>query len=198
METARVYLATGVIPTARILLRSRSVYDQTIWMRDSQYFLLPMALTTRVASVRTESLHTLCQLFLEVFDSAVGPHTVHLQIYSYNDLIGQAVRNVFGPFARPLDSLARNLEGRLLVVQGYLHSDHSARIGVTLRSGSPERLQLRARINPESRPMIRRVVRKLFLHARQLGAFPLSPILQVGKPGQGFHSGGTFPISRNP
>jgi choline dehydrogenase-like flavoprotein len=199
-EAQRVYLAAGVIPTTHILLRSRALFDQAVWMKDSQYFLLPLALTRNAGAVRKESLHTLSQLFIEILDQDISPHSVHLQIYSYNDLIGQAVSKMFGPLARPLDFLVRVLENRLLIVQGYLHSDHSPRIGVVLKKGAAggDSLELTAQPNPQTRPIIKRVVRKLLRHARQLGAVALPPMLQIAEPGRGFHSGGTFPLRRDP
>jgi len=135
-------------------------------------------------------------VFLELFDPAISPHTVHLQVYSYNDLIGQAVRKTFGPLARPLEPLARDLERRLLIVQGYLHSDHSARIGVTLKRDGT--MDLRAEPNAQTGRLVRRVVRKLLRQARALGAVAIPPMLQIAPPGRGFHSGGTFPMSASP
>jgi len=194
----RVQLAAGVVATAGIVLRSRSLYDRPVRLKDSQYYLFPLLLTRRAGDVRREALHTLSQLFVEIFDDRITPRSVHLQIYSYNDLVGQAVRQSFGPLAKILEPLARALEDRMLIVQGYLHSDHSSQIAVTLKKGAPDRLQLRAELNPEVRPTIRRVLRKLLRHRRQLGAWPLAPMLQVSEPGRGFHNGGSFPMRANP
>ncbi len=200
IEADRVFLAAGVMPTTQILLRSMGCYDQTVWMKDSQYFLIPLALMKSAGQVRHEPLHTLSQLFLEIFDPKISPCTVHLQIYSYNDLVGQAVGKALGPLAKRLDFLARALENRLLIIQGYLHSDHSSRIAVALKrgQGKPDRLQLTAQPNPETRPIIGRVLRKLLRHARQIGAWPVLPLLQVAEAGRGFHSGGTFPMRSQP
>ncbi len=197
-EASRAYLAAGVIPTAQILLRSSLLYDQPVRIKDSQYFLIPLALARSAGDVRNEALHTLSQLFMEIFDSKISPHSVHLQVYSYNDLIGQAVRKTFGPLARPLELLARGLERRLLVVQGYLHSTHSSQIALTLKQGTPDRMHLKAEPNPETRPMIHRVVRKLLRHSPHLGALPIPPMLQIADSGRGFHSGGTFPMRAQP
>jgi hypothetical protein len=41
-------------------------------------------------------------------------------------------------------------------------------------------------------------VRKLFHIARYIGAFPVSPMLQIAEPGRGFHTGGTFPMRFEP
>jgi choline dehydrogenase-like flavoprotein len=198
IEAARVYLAAGAIPTTQILLRSRGDYERVVWMKDSQYFLVPLAMLESGGDVEREALHTLSQLFIEIFDPAVSPHTVHLQVYSYNDLIGQAVRASLGPAAKMFDSLARQLERRLLIVQGYLHSDHSSRIGVTLKAGNPDALELKASRNAETSPTIRRVMRKLFGLARHTSAVPIPPMLQMADAGRGFHTGGTFPMRQQP
>jgi choline dehydrogenase-like flavoprotein len=200
LEARRVYVAAGVIPTTQILLRSMGLYDQTVSLKDSQYFLLPLALLRGAGEVRRESLHTLSQVFLEIIHPETSPHTVHLQVYSYNDLIGQAVAKALGPLARPLGFLARALAGRLLIVQGYLHSDHSARIRLALTRDAQgrERLRLTAQPNEETRRRISRVVRKLLRHSPALGAIPLPPLLQVAEPGRGFHSGGSFPMCAAP
>ena len=194
----RVYLAAGTIPSTQILLRSSNRFGHTVWMKDSQYFLFPLVLTRSVRYVADESLHTLSQLFVEILDSAISPYTVHLQLYSYNDLIGRTVRTTLGPLARLLEPLARDLDGRLIIVQGYLHSAHSARIGVTLTDEHPDRLHLRAELNPETQVIVRRVLRKLIRLVGSLGAMPVGPMLQIAEPGRGFHTGSTFPMRSRP
>jgi choline dehydrogenase-like flavoprotein len=194
----RVYLAAGTIPTTQILLRSRDLYDHTVRMKDSQYFLFPLLLGRSTRDVANESLHTLSQLFVEILDPGISPYTVHLQLYSYNDLIGRTVRAALGPLARPLEFLARNLEGRLIIAQGYLHSEHSANIAMTLRKGTPDHLELRAEPRAETNVIIRRVLRKLIRLSRHIGGLPLTPMLQIAEPGRGFHTGGTFPMRSHP
>ena len=199
VKADRVFLAAGVIPTTGILLRSLSAQESAVFIKDSQYFLLPAMLTKRVAGVRTEPLYALSQIFVELLDAQISPHTVHLQLYTYNDLIGRAVRNAFGPLKGPLDFLARELEGRLVLFQGFIHSDQSSLIRTTLRS--PEyggRLELKPVINPEARKVVGRVVRKLLKNSLRVGAVPLPMLLQVAAPGRGNHSGGSFPMRLKP
>jgi len=198
-EAGRVYLAAGVIPTAQILLRSQSAHNHPLRLRDSQYFLFPLVLARRSRRVQTEPLHTLSQVFIELCRPQISRHTVHLQIYTYSDLIGEAVRKTFGPFARPLESLARQLEERLLIVQGYLHSDESRTIEMTLkRDGATDCLHLNALPNPETRRTVKRVVREMLRQSRRLGGIVLPPMLQLAEPGRGFHCGGSFPMRENP
>jgi ferredoxin len=200
-EAERVYLAGGVIPTTGILLRSLPAYDQPVPIKDSQYFLLPVALAKRVPNVRREPLHALSQLYIEVLDPKVSSYTVHLQVYSYNDLIGRTISGALGPLAKWLPFLARELEGRLLLIQGFIHSAESSRILATLRKNpadDKETLLLQAEANPVAKTVVRRVVWKLLGQARKLGAVPLPMLLQMGKPGRSFHAGGSFPMRANP
>lgn len=194
-EADRVYLAAGVIPTTRILLESLQAYEQPVYIQDSQYFLLPLLRRKKIKGVDTESLHTLSQLFMEIDDPDVSPNLVHLQIYSYNDLITGALQKSLGPLGK-ITPLVRELQERLLIVQGYLHSRHSAKIKTTLRKNSI--LHLEAQENPETRKVLRRVVGKLLKQSLRFDALPLFPMLQAAQPGRGFHSGGSFPMRDNP
>jgi choline dehydrogenase-like flavoprotein len=200
-EAERVYLAGGVISTTGILLRSLPAYDQPVPIKDSQYFLLPVALARRIPNVRQEPLHALSQLYVEILDPKVSPYTVHLQVYSYNDLIGRTVSGAMGPLAKWLPFLAREFEGRLLLIQGFIHSAESSRILATLRKNPADgndTLLLQAEVNPVAKAVVRRVVRKLLGQARRLGGVPLPMLLQMGKPGRSFHTGGSFPMRSSP
>jgi hypothetical protein len=198
-RAGRVYLGAGVIPTTRILLRSLSAFEQPVRMLDSQYFLLPAFLTKRISKVRQEALHALSQVFVEIFDKEISPHTIHLQVYSYNDLIGGAVRKMMGPLAKPFDFAAKELEGRLMLFQGFIHSKHSGSIRATLhQTGGSEQFELKGESNEEARLVIGQVVRKLIRNASKIGVIPLPMMLQVADPGRSFHVGGSFPMRKQP
>ena len=174
-ECERVFLAAGAIPTTRILLRSLEAYDKTVWLKDSQYFLIPLMLLKRPPAVQKEWLHTLSQVFLEIFDAAGNDRTAHVQVYSNNDLINEAVEKVFGFLRGPLEPLMRRLQDRLLVGQGFLHSDLSSQISVRLKnenSTDSGRLELEAELNPVAKAEVRRIVFKLLKHSRRLRAIP--------------------------
>ena len=197
---ARVFLACGVIPTTGILLRSLGAYDRTVHILDSQYFLLPALLTSGASGVEKERLHTLSQLFLEILDERISPHLVHAQVYTYNTLIGARVRATLGPLADTFGgALARQANARLIAFQGYVHSNHSSRLAVTLRKTSPrDALDIAAEINPEAARTVRKVAGKLLRNSLKIGAVPLTPMLEVSEPGRGFHAGGSLPMRAAP
>lgn len=194
-QAERVYLAAGVIPTAQILLRSQDDFDRPLTLRDSQYFLFPIIRARGARNVRGEALYTLSQAFLELFHPRLSRRSVHLQIYTYSDTIAAAVRRSLGPlklFARPI------LE-RLLIVQGYLHSDESAAIQMTLkRDGAKDFLQLKPLLNSETAGTVRKVLRELQGQFRALGGIVVPPMLQIARPGRGFHCGGSLPMRSKP
>lgn len=196
----RVFIAAGTISTTQILLRSLDAYDQTVTLRDSQYFLLPM-LAKRIRGATTERLFALSQLFIEMFDPQGLSKSAHVQIYSNSDLINATVANTFGPLRGILRPLIRNLQERLLVAQGFLHSDYSSHIEMRLRradANSQEEFELRGVVNPNSAEAVRKVVRKLTHHSRHMGARPITPMLNIASPGRSFHCGGSFPMRKSP
>jgi ferredoxin len=194
-EADRVYLAAGVIPTAQILLRSQAAYERPLVLRDSQYFLFPLLLARRTRGVQTEALYTLSQLFIELDRPDISRHSVHLQLYTYSDIIGQAVRKSLGP----LKFFAPQLAERMIIVQGYLHSDESPAISMTLkRDSGKDFLQLDVRPNPDTRRTVKKVLRELLSQTRQLGGVVVPPMLQLAEPGRGFHCGGSLPMRAVP
>lgn len=197
MQADRVFLAGGVLPSTKIVLHSRGAFGRPVHILDSQYYLFPLLQAERTPHVREEALYTLSQIFLELSDPAISPQMIHLQLYSYNDLIGQALRASLGPLG--FDWLVRQLENRMLIAQGYLHSDHSARLRVELKPGTrASELHVRAEPNPSTAKLVRKVVRKVARLAPSLGALALEPMLQITPPGRGFHCGGTLPMRENP
>jgi choline dehydrogenase-like flavoprotein len=194
-EADRVYLAAGVIPTAQILLRSQNSYDQPLTLRDSQYFLFPLVMARRTRDAQAEALYTLSQLFIELENPKISRRSVHLQIYTYSDIIAQAVRQSLGP----LKFLAPQLEERMLVVQGYLHSDESSTVAMTLkRDGEKDFLRLDAQLNPATRRTVKKVLRELLSQTRRLGGIVVPPMLQLAEPGRGFHCGASLPMRSAP
>jgi choline dehydrogenase-like flavoprotein len=109
---------------------------------------------------------------------------------------------MLGPLNRLLpDALRRSLLGRLLLIQGFLHSDLSARIRITLRRAGNNQaatLELAGVENPRMRTALAALQRTLWAERSSMKAFPVPPAIRPGEPGRGFHTGGTFPMRRNP
>ncbi len=199
LPATRVFVACGPIATARMVLHSMARYEHAITLRYQPYFLLPMLAASGTQAVESEALHALAQLFVEINAREISPFTVHLQFYTFNTFVEERLRSMLWALG-PLSGLARRrLAGRLVAVQGYLHSSHSDGIAVKARAdaaGRRARLELRASSPP--RDIVNSVVRHLRRHRRRLGATPLPLMLQIGRPGDGNHCGGSFPMQQSP
>jgi choline dehydrogenase-like flavoprotein len=197
----KVLVACGVMSTARIMLTSLDAFDQPVDALDNCYFLLPLVRYRSEPGALRERLHTLAQVFIEMADPAVGPHGVHLQVYTHNDLFREEVERTLGPLKVLFPMVERSVLGRLLLIQGYLHSDLSARIRIMLRRpgrGKAPTLELAGMANPKTAPALAAMRRRLWAERGSMRALPISWMLRVGQPGRGFHTGGTFPMRASP
>jgi choline dehydrogenase-like flavoprotein len=194
----RVFLAAGLLETARIILQSLGIYDKPLRINHSDIFTIPMLRYRASAGIEREKLHTLCQLMAEIDDPSICRHRVHLQFYGYNELYRRLVAARLGLLCRPLAPLLDSLSTRLFVVFGYLHSAVSSSIRLTLSRNGDRALKIEGRPNPEARRVGRAVAGKLLKARRCFKAVPLPFQLRLDLPGGGYHSGGTFPMRQNP
>jgi choline dehydrogenase-like flavoprotein len=193
----RLFVGCGVYASARLLLDSLDRDGVEVTMLESQYFLIPMLMARRFPKAHEERLQALSQLCVRLSDPAVSPHDVHLLLYTYSNIYRSVLAASPVRFAPPL---ARALLGRLLTVQGYLHSDESPRLALTLRrrGSGPSTLSVVGHPNPATRPTIRRVQRRLWGLGRIVRAAPIPFMTKVAQPGKSYHTGGTFPMQQSP
>jgi choline dehydrogenase-like flavoprotein len=199
-RAARVFVGAGVLPTAWLTLHSLGAYDESVEMLDSQYFIYPFFRFRRTPKVDAEELHSLVQAFIEIDDPAISRHLVHLEIFSYSDFLKRALSaTALGLFLR-FPWIAEQMFGRLLVVQGFLHSNESGRLKLALRQPTGGRPRLHVEAQPSTRAWWKsiRAGLKLVANAHLLGGAPVVPAIQFAEPGRSYHSGGTFPMRARP
>jgi choline dehydrogenase-like flavoprotein len=196
IEGDRLFLGAGVLPTALITLRSLGNAAGSVVIKDSAHSYLPMLHPWSAGRPDREAKHTLAQLFLEIADPAVSPHTVHAQIYTHNDTYAPDMRRRFGALARPAEPLIQAMSRRLVVAQTFLHSDDSSAIGMRLSVSG--RLEFEAIANPAQPAAQAHAASAVARAARQIGLFPLMPLLRAGRLGSSFHCGGSFPMRAVP
>jgi choline dehydrogenase-like flavoprotein len=200
LPAARVFIGAGVLPTAKIVLNSIGLFNQPIPLLDSQYFIYPLLRFKGTAEVEKEAMYTASQLFMEVSDPKISPHLIHLQVYGYSAFLHEELKKTFLRWPMRSTTFRKWFLGRLLVVQGFLHSKDSGLVSLTLVRGEENKSYLSAETH-RSNNTFRTVAKlglKLLQNAHLLKAIPLLPGLQFPKPGSGYHSGGTFPMSSNP
>jgi hypothetical protein len=190
----RVFLACGVITTTQLLMRALALDEVRI--ETSQSFLLPLLRYRPVQNVHEDEAHTLSQIFILVRDPSIARRLVMLQIYTHSDLMTEALMNSpVGPLVRRLPRLRRAVEDRLVVLQGLLPSEESDPL-VMRREGAG--FVLNGHVSSRTRATMRRVAALLRAVGAQAGFVPMTPFLRPGAPGQSFHTGASFPMSRTP
>ncbi|MEO6923460.1 MAG: GMC oxidoreductase, partial [Bryocella sp.] len=193
----RAFVAAGTLATTALMLRSLSLYDTEVSFADSQYFLLPMLRMGSVPGFETSGLQTLAQLFLEMTDPKISAHTVHMQLYTYNDLFQRLIDGKLGPLVGMFPSKA--FFSRLFLLQGYLHSDDSRKIvGKLRRTAAGDVFELHAPAREDTKRTLRRLTRKLGSLRGLTGLHPMGLMLKAADPGRGFHTGGSFPMAHRP
>lgn len=190
-RAGRVFLAAGAVGSAKILLRSLGAYGQPIEFKDSQYFLAPMLRFRATEGVEAEKLHTLSQIAIVIRDPRVASKSVEMLIYTYNDMFDRALAKLL-----PHPALRKPFLSRLFVVQGYLHSDDSHPIRMSLSEDG--RLNMAPAVNPRARAAMRQVKAKLRAIQASMGAFAIPGFTKIGAPGKSYHIGASFPMQGIP
>lgn len=200
VEGRRVFVAAGVLETARILMASPGGPVE-MRLKDSQFAFLPMLHRWRGPKRPDISpLHTLPQAFVEIDDKAVSPRLVHAQIYGWNEFYARDLRANYGARLGPaagligpvLDMLAR----RLIVAQVFLHSDHSH--SIALRRAENGRLMPTVVRNPATAGTMELALRRISEVTRLGGAYALGRAARLAAAGASFHCGSTLPMRKTP
>jgi choline dehydrogenase-like flavoprotein len=197
----RAFLGCGTISTTKIILESLGETGREVLARDNQYFLTPLLRFKGEPGVVDEELHTLSQVCLELIDPGVSERSVHMLVYSYNDLYRRALARACGPLAGVFRPIADRILSHMLVILGYLHSDDSPAVAMRIEpqaSTGPARVVLEGRPNPRARPAIRSVLGRLRAAAGELNAWVAPGLTRMGAPGTSYHLGASLPMRKTP
>jgi len=192
----RLFIAAGVLETARILLTSQPAREG-VTLKDSHHGFLP-TLHRWSAPSRPGRLpyHTLPQAFVELDDPAVSPYLIHSQLYTWNEFFERDLIASYGKKLPGSGPIWRALARRLIVAQIFLHSDHSAKVDLRLEANG----HLSASIieNPATGTVLRSAANVLGTGLRMAGLMPLSFALRSNPVGSSFHAGSTVPMAKAP
>jgi choline dehydrogenase-like flavoprotein len=195
LTASRVLVACGAVSSTRLMLASMAQAPHMLRLSDSQYFLIPMA-SARSMPVRAATQgNTLAQIFLELDDERISRHTVHMQLYGYNDLMVSPIAARLPLSVEWLERALRPAVGRVIVIQGYLHSGDSPGMTVRLDANG---IRLVGDDPTDGAVRVRRLVRRLSTYARLLGMAPIPRLTQAGLPGKSNHLGGSLPMRHRP
>ena len=193
----RLFLAAGVLESARIVLASHRK-AQTLVLRDSQHFFLPLLHGWRAEGDPEQGKHhTLTEVFVEIDDPAISPYLSHTQIYGWNEFYARDMMARYGSWLPGSGPAFRALARRLIVAQTFLHSDHSAQVELRLAPGA-EWLAAALHENPATAGVMAATKGRLAKILRRVGLYGLKFAASAGAVGSSYHAGGTLPMAVTP
>lgn len=184
----RVFLATGVLLSAKILMRSFPELINKIIIRDSQRFILPSLMWHRIKNLKNQPAHSLSQLYYEILNPHLTNESLHLQLYTYMPIF-EMFFNRFGFLKNRL----RFFIERMVVLQGYLPSSLSGKISLTI---SQNKIKILGERQQNSFILLKKIKKLINQHAFFLGLIPLQAKMSLI--GSGNHYGSSFPMKINP
>ncbi len=192
----RVFLAAGVLESARILLASGLAGDE-LTLREARHAFLP-ALERWPHRTRPDRqpLTTLPQAFIELDDPAISPFGVHGQVYTWNDEYARDLTASYGDRLPGSGQLWPWLARRLVVTQIFLHSNHWP--GIRLRRAADGRLLAEADGAGDAGPVMAAAARRFGQALGLAGLSSLSFALRHDGPGASFHAGASLPMAAAP
>ncbi|WP_209509819.1 MULTISPECIES: GMC oxidoreductase [unclassified Ruegeria] len=197
LKAERVFVAAGVLETARLLLLSSADPAARLQLQDSQHFFLPSLHRWRAPRRPDQApYHTLPQIFIELDDPDLSPHLVHSQIYTWNEFYAQDLIRSYGAKLPGSAPIWHMLARRLIVAQAFLHSDHSARIDLTLAPDG--RLVSTIQTNEATEQIMARATSRLAQILKLAGLVSLKFARRPGAVGSSFHVGGSVPMAQTP
>lgn len=200
IEAARVFVATGVLETARLLFASDGdLAERGITLSDSRHMFTPFLHRWSAGDPAGGPHHTLATAFVEFRDHAVSPHLVHSQLYCWNDFYAREMATKYMGGRSALSSVFRRLARRLIVAQTFLHSDHCDKIILRPAIADPMRRLMAERVDaPGYDDRAARARRTLTRYLRRAGLYRIPGAGHVGPPGSSFHLGASLPMSDRP
>ena len=188
MPADKLFLACGPLATAIIVLGSQQE-KQDVEILDSQYFFIPfISLKPLLNTEELANYHSSCQLMAEHVNGARTTNRTHLQFYFYNEIFERVVFHKL-PFMKRFHFALMPIYRRLGLVQGFIHSDSSAKMSLKKAENGGFELSVSKKA-PNGIKILPPILWKLL----KAGLIPILPGLQFKLPGQSFHNGGSFPM----
>ena len=188
-----LFIACGPVLTASLILRSKILNIDKIKIKEAQRFYFPAFYLGKADNNLNELKNTLPELFFEVYNENISDRSIHLQFYTFNDLMLKPFEKIFGSLTKYLTKILPFVFNRLTVIVGYIHSDFSSQIVVENTGNnyfSVSSVHNKNSINTVNKcvKFLKRILKKKFIIIPKLVALNL--------PGSSYHYGSSFPMSK--
>ncbi len=194
-----VFIASGPINTARLLLRSHNLYDRPIRLKESQKFVLPMLRRRGAPTAVEHPSITLASVFLETKTEGLSDHWLHAQIVPMNGMMVQTA-GLPGTDHPVIGRLWRPMLRHMMAAWCGMHSDHSSAVELCLRKdgAGADRLELDLLVSDKALTDGRAAAKDMFRKGLSFGTVFCHWMIRFSNPGSGTHCGSSFPMREHP
>ena len=114
------------------------------------------------------------ELFFEIYNEKISSKSIHLQFYTFNDLMLKPFEKYFGKFTKYLIKIFPFIFNRLTVIVGYIHSDYSSNLIIKQVSDEKnDKFEIISNHNNQSKKtivnkcvkFIKKILKKVFNHS---------------------------------
>ncbi len=191
----RVFVAAGVLETARLVFASASL-DKLV-LKDSSFAFLPLLHRWRARPTPdTLPYSTLPQAYAVLDNPRLSPFLINAQLYGWNEFFARDLIANYGARLPGSAPIWRALARRLIVAQVFLHSDHSH--GIALSPSEDGRLNAVQMTNAATGDIMASAARAYADGFAKAGLVALRFALRHGQVGASFHLGGSLAMSDAP
>lgn len=193
-----VFVAAGPINSTRILLQSKKIYDHSVFMKESQKFVIPLIRKHGAQTAAESPSATLASVFVEFKVQELSDHWIHMQVVPMNQMILDSVKlpGIDHPWGRRLwNPLLR----RTMLGWCGLHSDHSSHVELRLRRGTDSKadlLEIDFEVSSHAKNAVRKATNTLLRNGMSFDTLFLPWLVRLSNPGSGTHCGGSFPMKK--
>ena len=192
--TKNIFICCGPISTAALILRSNLSKEKTLKFKESQRFFIPVFKKKNLPNSTDQNKNTLSEIFIEVFNKNLCEKSIHIQYYSFLDVMLKPLEKIFGNYTYLLPKVAPFLFGRLNLFIGYLHSDYSNKISITQKNDSD--FYLDEIKNEKNTLLIENTIKFLTKNFKQ-DFFFIKSLLNINLTGASYHYGSSLPMTSN-
>ena len=190
----RVFLAAGALGSTRIVMQSKQLYSQEVYLKSTRAFVAPM-LRKKSTPLEWPYVNTEPGIFIEFKVNDLSNHWIHTQLNTPNELVLEKL-GVNPKKNNMVQAIKRNIAERLIIAFCNIHSDHANGYSLTLSKSSSDDKDLlisQRRNHIASDKAIKQISRKLFTLGRRFGCYTLLPLIQSSF--KSTHVGSTLPMT---
>lgn len=197
-----LFLAAGTLSSLRIAADSLGLHDQPGPLLDNDLYLVPIVLNRDRVLSRFRSSFTLAEAVLALDPGIVSSRGLHLQLYSFQEYFLAELGGLLTSLPEVVQRAAWGVLNNFLIAFVYLSGRDSGIIQARVLKGKDREGISRVRIDAKPNPESRRILKQLLKHMRHarshLGFVPLAFLAKKTPLGLGGHLAGTLPMRKDP